>query len=348
MNDYPNKILNTNELDELMSTPSKELVELMKQLEGDILFLGVAGKMGPTLARMTLRATSESGRKRRIIGVSLFGNPDEENKRMKLEESGIETIKGDLLERKFLDELPKVENVIFMAGMKFGSEGNLPLCWAMNTYVPALVTEYFRTSRIVVFSTGTVYPLVAVSSGGSLETDASGALGEYAQSCLGRERMFEYGSKRYGNPIINVRLNYSVEMRYGVIVDIALKVKNDKPVDLKMGYFNVIWQGDASNLILQCFSQCTSPANVINITGPEILSVRKVAEEFGKIFNKKPKFVGKEADTALLSNAQKAFSLFGKPKVTVSKVIEWTADWILNERELLNKPTKFEIRDGKY
>ncbi len=232
--------------------------------------------------------------------------------------------------------------------MKFGSEGNISLTWAMNTYVPAMVAEHFRDSRIVAFSTGCVYPLVPVKSGGSLETDKPVAIGEYAQSCLGRERMFEYGSNRYGTPAALIRLNYSVEMRYGVLVDIATKVKNDLVVDLTMGYFNVIWQGDMNAITLLSFRHCSSPANIFNITGPETLSVREVALQFGKLFGKTPKFSGEEAPTALLSNASLSHELYGKPKVLPPVIIRWIAGWIEHENRLLNKQTHFEVRDGKY
>jgi len=244
--------------------------------------------------------------------------------------------------------LPKIKNIIFLAGMKFGSEENLSLTWAVNSYLPALVANHFTDSRIVAFSTGCVYPLVPISAGGSLETDMPEPVGEYAQSCLGRERMFEFGSNKYGTPVTLIRLNYAVEMRYGVLVDIALKVKANKPVDLTMGHFNVIWQGDANAMILQSLKYCESPARILNITGPETLSVGDVAIQFGKHFNVQPEFIGEEAKTALLSNAKESFSLFGYPKVSAETVIAWIADWINNEGKLLNKPTHFEVRDGKY
>ncbi|MGC9353103.1 MAG: NAD-dependent epimerase/dehydratase family protein [Mariniphaga sp.] len=345
MMDYPEKIANEEELEELLSRPSGDSVELFKKLDGGILFLGIAGKIGPSLACMAKRACSEAGVKKRIIGVSRFSNPDE---KVQLEKRGIETIPGDLLDRQFLESLPKVKNVFFLAGMKFGSEENLSLTWAMNAYLPALVAEYFKDSRIVAYSTGCVYPLVPVESGGSKETDKPEPVGEYAQSCLGRERMFEYGSRKHNTPVALIRLNYAVEPRYGVLVDIATKVKNNQPVDLTMGYFNAIWQGDANNMVLRSLEHAASPASVLNITGGEILRVRDVALEFGKLFNKQVQFTGSEAETALLSNAEHAFSLFGKPQVSVKQVIEWTARWMEEEKKLLGKPTHFEVRDGKY
>ncbi|VAW15318.1 hypothetical protein MNBD_BACTEROID01-498 [hydrothermal vent metagenome] len=345
MVDYPDKIANEEQLEELLSRPTPEVVELFSRLDGDIIFLGIAGKIGPSLARMAKRACEEAGVSKRIIGVSRFRSEEEKKN---IEKHGIEIIRGDLLDREFIETLPKVKNVFFLAGMKFGSEENLSLTWAVNSYMPALVVEHFRNSRIVAFSTGCVYPLVPVESGGSKETDMPTPAGEYAQSCLGRERMFEYGSKKYNIPVALIRLNYSVELRYGVLVDIATKVKNEEPLDLSMGYFNVIWQGDANDVVLRSLDIAASPAKVLNITGEEILLVRDVAREFGKLFGVEPKLVGKEADTALLSNSQHAFNLFGRPKVPIPQVIKWIADWMKEEKKLLGKPTHFEVRDGKY
>jgi nucleoside-diphosphate-sugar epimerase len=345
MIDYPEKITNEEELEELLSRPSPETVKMFKSLDGDILFLGIAGKIGPSLAHMAKNACNAAGVKKRIIGVSRFRD---EQEKAQLEKWGIEIIRGDLLDRQLLESLPKVKNVFFLAGMKFGSEDNLSLTWAMNAYLPALVAEYFKDSRIVAYSTGCVYPLVPVKSGGSIETDKPEPVGEYAQSCLGRERMFEYGSRKHNTPVALIRLNYAVEPRYGVLVDIAAKVKNNQPVDLTMGHFNAIWQGDANNMVLRSMEHTASPASVLNITGGEILRVRDVALEFGKLFNKDVEFTGSEAETALLSNAEHSFRLFGKPQVSVKQVIEWTARWMEEERKLLGKPTHFEVRDGKY
>lgn len=345
MTKYPEVIDNEQQLEELLSMPTIEVVDLFETLDGDIIFLGIAGKIGPSIARMAKRACDEAGVSKRIIGVSRFSN---EQEREHIESFGIETIRGDLLEPDFIKSLPKVKNVIFLAGMKFGSEDNLSLTWAMNTYAPALVAEHFKDSRIVAFSTGCVYPLVSIKSGGSLESDRPVAVGEYAQSCLGRERMFEYGSKKNGTLVSLIRLNYSVEMRYGVLVDIASKVKNEESVNLSMGYFNVIWQGDMNAMSLLTLSHCNTPAKIINLTGPEILSVRQVALEFGKLFGKTPKFFGEEAPTALLSNAAFSHDVFGEPKVSPKQIIQWIANWISHENRLLNKQTHFEVRDGKY
>src|SRR5665648_16875 len=307
---YPEFIETEQQLEELLSRPTTEVIDLFKKIEGDIIFLGIAGKIGPSIALMAKRACAEAGVSKRIIGVSRFSNVKE---REHIESFGIETLRGDLLEDDFIKSLPKVKNVIFLAGMKFGSEENLSLTWAMNTYVPAMVAEHYKDSRIAVFSTGCVYPLVPVESGGSLETDRPVATGEYAQSCLGRERMFEHGSIKYGTSVSLIRLNYSVEMRYGVLVDVATKVKNNQVVDLAMGYFNMIWQGDMNAMSLLSLSLSRSPAKIINLTGSEILSVRQVALEFGKLFGNTPKFSGEEAPTALLSNAGLSHDLFGNP-----------------------------------
>jgi nucleoside-diphosphate-sugar epimerase len=345
MKEYPDKIVSLYVLEDLLSKPTPEAISMFKSLEGDIMFLGIGGKIGPSLARMAKRACEKAGVEKRMYGVSLF---ESEEQRKELEALGFETFHGDLLDPDFIHSLPKVKNVYFLAGMKFGSEENLSLTWAVNSYMPALVAEYYKKSDIVAFSTGCVYPLVPVESGGSLETDAPGPVGEYAQSCLGRERMFEYGSKQHGTRVCLIRLNYSVELRYGVLVDIGLKVKNQEHIDLSMGFFNVIWQGDVNDVVLRSMEICESPAKILNITGPDTLSVREVAIEFGKLFNTEPEFVNEETKTALLNNSEQAFQLFGRPKVSTRRIIKWIAEWINQGGEMLGKPTHYEVRDGKY
>ncbi len=345
MMDYQEKILNEEQLDEMLSKPSAEAVEMFSRVDGDIMILGVAGKIGPSLVRMVKRACDEAGVDKKIYGVSLFES-DEQQK--KIESIGIKTIHGDLLNTEFIKSLPKAKNVFFLAGMKFGSLDNLSLTWAVNSYLPALVVEHFKNSRIVAFSTGCVYPLVSVETGGSLETDLPEPVGEYAQSCLGRERMFEYGSIQNKTKVALIRLNYSVELRYGVLVDVATKVKTGQEIDLAMGYFNVIWQGDVNDVVLRSLEQCESPAKALNITGSEILSVREVAEEFGKLFGIEPKLVNKESKTALLSNSELVYSIFGRPKMPINQVINWISGWIGDDKRLLGKPTHYEVRDGKY
>ncbi|MEN8156261.1 MAG: epimerase [Bacteroidota bacterium] len=338
-------IENEAQLEELLSQPSKEVVDAVVRLDGDFLLLGIAGKIGPGLARMIKRACEEANSSRRIIGVSRFSD---QKLKDELEAEGFEIIRGDMLDQAFIQSLPKVKNVIFLAGMKFGSEENLSMTWAVNSFLPAMVAEHFSESRIVAFSTGCVYELVPVESGGSLETDLPGPVGEYAQSCLGRERMFEYGSKKYHTEVAIIRLNYAVELRYGVLVDIALKVWNSEAVDLTMGFFNVIWQGEVNQMTIRSLEFCESPARMINVTGEQTLSVKEVARQFGELFGKEVKCTGTEATNALLSNAQESFSLFGKPGTSVEQMMLWIAHWIKSGQRNLNKPTHFEVRDGKY
>lgn len=342
---YPDKIKDTATLEDLLSMPSEESVKLCSEIEGDFMILGAGGKIGPSLAGMLKRACDEAKVKKRIYGVSLF---ESDQQRKQFEDMGIESIHGDLLDLNFIKSLPRARNVYFLAGMKFGSEENISLTWAVNSHMPALIADHFKESRIVAFSTGCVYPLVPLESGGSLETDPPEPLGEYAQSCLGRERMFEYGSNVHQTRVCLIRLNYSVELRYGVLLDIASKVKKQEAIDLSMGYFNVIWQGDANNMVLRSLGICNSPAKVLNITGEEILSVREVALEFGELLNVQPVFMGKETKTALLNNAGQAFRLFGRPQVSTQQMMKWIADWISEGGPTLGKPTHYEVRDGKY
>ena len=318
---------------------------MLSRVEGDILILGAAGKMGPTLARMARRAADAARLKRRVIAVSRFGSG---GARERLEQWGVQTIAADLLDEAQLAALPDAPNVIYMAGMKFGATGQEPLTWAMNTLLPALVAKRYAQSRIVAFSTGNVYGLSPVSRGGSLEGDLLNPAGEYAMSCVGRERMFEHFSRTLGTKVCIYRLNYACEMRYGVLMDLGRKVWEGKPVDLGMGHFNVIWQGDANATALQCLEHAASPPSVVNVTGLETLSTRSICERFGQLMGKSPVFVGEEAGDALLSNASLSQRLFGRPRVDVERMIQWAADWIERGGESLNKPTHFEVRDGKF
>tara|TARA_R110002050_G_scaffold223672_2_gene359541 strand:+ start:13244 stop:14284 length:1041 start_codon:yes stop_codon:yes gene_type:complete len=342
---YTENFNDEHELEEAISRPSNAMIEEMKNMNGDLIFLGVAGKIGISMARMAKKACLEANVTKRIIGVSRF--TDEAAQKF-LEESGIETIKGDLLEIDFIESLPEIENVIYLAGMKFGTDGNEPNTWAMNAYLPGLVADKFKNSRILAFSTGCVYPFVDTKTGGSKEADLVGPVGEYSQSCLGRERLFEFGSLKYGTNIALIRLNYSVEMRYGVLVDIATKVYNEEPIDLTMGYANVIWQGDANDMILRSFNFCSSPAKHINISGPELLSIRDVALKFGKLMDKMVLLEGVENSTALLVNCSWAYDVLGEPNIALDQIIAWTANWIKKENKTHNKPTRFEVRDGNY
>ena len=335
-----------SELEELLSRPDEATASAMAALDGDLLILGAGGKMGPSLARLARRAIDQAGVKKRVIAVARFTN---DRLLSEFAAQGIEAIASDLLDRGSLDQLPDIENVIFMAARKFGTSGEEHLTWAMNTYLPGLVAERYRDSRIVTFSTGNVYPLRQLVDGGAVETTAVAPVGEYAQSALGRERMFEYGSMRWHTPVVILRLNYAVELRYGVLVDIGRSVFERRPIDLGMPRVNVIWQRDANSWCLRSFAHCQSPPLVLNITGPETLSVRELALEFGQHFGVEPTFVSSgEGHTALLSDARKARGLFGSSTVQPKEMIEWIANWIRDGGSMLNKPTHFQTRDGKF
>ena len=336
-------ILDERELDELLSRPHEADREAMKRMIGDLIVLGAGGKMGPSLALLARRAADESSVRKRIIAVSRFPDP---LLAAQLEQRGIEVIPSDLLEPKALDRLPDCENVIFMAARKFGTTGQEPLTWAMNTYLPGKVAERYAASRIVAFSTGNVYPLVPVRSGGSVETDRTAPAGEYAQSALGRERIFEYWSITNGTPTVLLRLNYAVDLRYGVLLDIAQKVFEQRPVDLTMPAVNVIWQGDANSVCLRALEAAQTPACILNVTGSETISVRQLALQFGERFGREPRFEGSESPTALLSNASRCHSLFGPPSVSLGQMIEWVAAWVLSAGRTFGKPTHFEQRAG--
>lgn len=338
-------ISSEQELEDSLSQPTAQDQAALRELSGDLLILGVNGKMGPSLARRARRAADAAGVHRHIIGVSRFSEPGAERR---LQDSGIETIRADLLDDQQLRDLPDAGNVVFMAGRKFGSTGAESLTWAMNTYLAARVAERYPDSRIVAFSSGNVYPLVPVAHGGARETTPPAPVGEYAQSVLGRERMFEYFSARYGTRVCLLRLNYAIDLRYGVLLDIGTKVFEGRPVDLSMGAVNVIWQGDANSVCLRSFALCQSPPLVLNLTGPETLSVRALACRFGELFSKPPILEGQEAPTALLNDAGLCHRLFGYPSVPVEKLIEWTAHWIQTGGVTLNKPTHFEARDGRF
>jgi hypothetical protein len=337
----PARFESVEQLDDFLSLPRQALVDDLAGLDGDLMILGVAGKMGPTLARLAKHAAPT----KRVIGVARFSDA---SVRARLEGWGIETIAADLLERSAIEALPRVRNIVFAAGHKFGAQGNPGMTWAMNTLVPALVADVFRDSRIVAFSTGNVYPLTLVGAAAAGEATPPAPIGEYAQSCIGRERMFEYHSVKHGTPGRMFRLNYAIDMRYGVLFDIASKVRRGEAIDLTMGYVNVIWQGDANAQALRSLCHCTTPPTPINCTGPETLSVRWLATEFGARFSVTPRFSGQEAPTALLSDTTQAAALFGYPVVPLGRMLDWVADWVAADRPSLNKPTKFEVRDGGF
>lgn len=333
------------DLEERLSRPTPAVIELMRQLPGDIIVLGAAGKMGPSLTRMAKRASDEAGTSRRVIAVSRFSTPGSAEE---FQQHGIETIAVDLLAANAVAYLPHAPNVIYMAGMKFGSTGQEPTTWAMNAWLPGLVCERYHRSRIAAFSTGNVYGLVPVEHSGSREGDAPNPAGEYAMSCLGRERIFQHFSTTRGTPVSLIRLNYACDLRYGVLVDIAQKVWSGAPVDVRMGYFNTIWQGDANALSLLSLAKAQSPAWPVNLTGTTVLRVREVARRFGEIFGKPVQIEGEEAPDALLSNPYLSFVELGLPFIRDDELMDWVANWVARGGASLGKPTHFESRDGKF
>ncbi|MEK5146139.1 epimerase [Psychrobacillus sp. FSL K6-4615] len=333
------------ELENLMTEPSDALVEDMRKIDGNILILGIGGKMGPTLAIMAKRAIDKAGVDKKVIGVSRFSNG---TLKEDLEKAGIETISTDLLNDEQLKLLQKEKNVIYMAGNKFGTTGNEHFTWAMNTYLPGRVAEHFKGANIVAFSTGNVYPMVPLSQGGCDELHEVAPVGEYGQSSLGRERVFTYFSHKDNTPLTVFRLNYAIDMRYGVLLEIARSVYNGIPLDLSMGHVNVIWQGDANEYAIRSLLRASSPPTILNVTGPETLSVRWLANEFGRLLGKNPVFEGVEQENALLNNASKAHKEFGYPRVSIREMIEWTATWVANDGETINKPTHFQERKGQF
>lgn len=327
------------------TVPSEALIADVAKMSGDFMILGVSGKMGVDLAKLLKNALMANNQDQKVYGVARFSDPKAQ---AELEACGIETIKADFLNETDLASLPKVENVIFMVGYKFGTSGNEPYTWAVNSYLPGRICEQFKESNIVAFSTGCVYPLVPVEHGAPSEEMAPNPLGEYAQSCLGRERIFEHFAKENQTPITIFRLNYAIDLKYGVISELARTILADEPVDLTMGHVNVIWQKDACEMAIRCLLEVSSPANIINITGPETLSVKWICERLSESLHKEVRFVSEPQETALLSNASKSHELFGYPQTTIREMIDLTAEWLLNDGELIDKPTHFQERKGKY
>ncbi|MBO7743155.1 NAD(P)-dependent oxidoreductase [Paenibacillus sp. MWE-103] len=338
--------MNTIEqLEAKLADPSEALLADLKKIEGDIVLLGVGGKMGPSLARLLINAIRETGADKNVIGVSRFS---EKGLREQLEADGVQTIACDLLDDEQLQKLPEVPNVIYLAGNKFGTTGNESFTWAMNAYLPGRVAEKYRKSRIVAFSSGNVYPFTQVGYGGASEATSPSPVGEYGQSCLGRERVFEYFAKKHRIPMVIYRLNYAIDMRYGVLLEIAESVKAGKPINLAMGYANVIWQGDANEIAIRSLLACETPVRFLNVTGPETVSIRWAAEEFGRRLGIAPVFEGTESDSALLNNAAKCQQMFGYPRVSLLQMIDWVAEWVEAGGPTLNKPTHFQERKGTF
>jgi nucleoside-diphosphate-sugar epimerase len=333
-----------DQLEDALSLPTQQLCDALGELDGDILILGVGGKMGPTLAKMARRAIDLAALNKRVIGASRFSSDQLYGD---LNESGIDTIQCDLLDEAGVSRLPDVPNVIYLAGRKFGTKDNAASTWATNAYVPAVVARRFARSRIVALSSGNVYPLWPVTSEGPTECDPLGPTGEYAQSCLARERIFEFFSERHGPRVTIVRLNYAVELRYGVLLDVAWKVRNGQPIDLTMGYANIIWQRDANEAVLRCLGICARPPEILNLTGPAV-AIRDLAERFAKAFGREPIFAGTESETALLSNAAKYRQLFGPPATSLDQMVKWVTHWILIGGEVHDLPTHYDQREGQY
>ena len=337
----PARIDDIEHLEDVMTTPSPGLVAALRGVSGDLLVLGVGGKMGPTLARLAKRAAPG----KRVIGVARFSEP---GLKAALERHGIECIAADLLSREQLASLPDAANVVFMAGRKFGSSGSEWLTWAMNAHVPALVAERYAASRIVAFSTACVYPFVDARSAGAGE--AAGLTpppGEYANSCVARERMFQHFSHQLGTPGRLIRLSYAIDMRYGVLHDLARKLVAREPIDLTMGHANLIWQGDANDWALRALGACTAPTSGLNVSGPAV-RIRDIAEALAQRLGVAPRFTGTEAATAWLVDIGEALRLFGPPAVGMERMLDWTADWVARDMASLGKPTHYEARDGKY
>ncbi len=333
--------LDESGLENLLSEPTEQTRKAVAGLTGDIVVLGAGGKMGPTLAMMLKKASHG----REVYAVSRFSS---KAARARMEQSGIKTVEADLLDESKYPELPDAENVFYLAGMKFGATGNQPLTWAMNSYLPALAAQHYRDSRIVAFSTGNVYPLVDIASRGASEQTAPEPVGEYAQSCLGRERMFEYFSGLHNTPVTLVRLNYANEPRYGIIVDLTSKILNDTPIDLTMGAVNLIWQRDANDYIIRSITLAKSPPAVLNVAGPDAVPIRHLAELIARELGKKPKFISREAESALLSDASLCMRTFGYPQTSLDQMVSMIARWVASGKEILNKPTKYQVRDGKF
>ena len=337
----PAKLTSVAELDELLSRPSAGLVSFMKQLDGDIMVVGAGGKVGPTLTRLVQRAITAAKVQKKVVAVDVAPLNS-------LAAEGIDTHRCDVMDLDAVGKLPKTKNIVYLIGRKFGSTGAESLTWAVNCTVAYHAARAFQGCRIAGFSTGCVYPVMHLNSGGATEETTPEPVGEYAQSCLGRERMWDYYADQGKLDMVHIRLNYAVECRYGVLYDIGSKVWAGEPVDVTTGYANVIWQGDACNQIVQALGLASHPASILNVTGPETFSVRLVAEQFARLMGKKAEFSGQENGYGYLNNAAKANGLYGNPTVPLARIVDYTAQWIMAGGANLGKPTHFETQNGKY
>jgi len=343
MASLPKYVETVEQLDDILTTPTESLVACFKRLSGDIMVLGAGGKVGPTMVMLAKHAADKAGVKKRILAVDVMAKALEP-----LAKQGVETMACDLMDPDAVAKLPKIDNIVYMVGRKFGSTGSESLTWAINVMVPHNVARTFTKSRIAAFSTGCVYPVMDIKTGGAVEEVPADPVGEYAQSCLGRERMFDYFSEQKGEKVVHIRLNYAVEMRYGVLYDIADKVWKGEPVDVTTGFANVIWQGDACCQVLQALELASSPPKILNVTGPETFAIREVAHTFGRLMGKKAVISGEENGRGYLNNARQANMLFGNPTVPLGRVIEWIAHWVSKGGVNLGKATHFETQNGKY
>jgi nucleoside-diphosphate-sugar epimerase len=328
------------ELTKNLTTPTETTIQAVAKLDGDCLILGVGGKMGPNLAELLIKAGVKN-----LIGVDLFPNPEVQSY---LENIGVRCIQCDLLDEDAVARLPEVRNVFLLVGFKFGATGKEPFLWTMNAYLPAQLMARFKNSRVIYVSSGNVYKFTPVTGNGATETGEVDPIGEYAQSRLAGERLVQFQSLRHQTKTLIVRLFYSTELRYGIVLDVAQKIKSQIPIDLSMGHVNQIWQGDALNYLAQLFPLCASPAPVINLTGPEVLSVREIAKQLGELMAIEPVFTHSESATALLGDSTRLFSQFGQPATKPDQIIQWVAHWVLNDGLTLGKPTKYELRTGKF
>jgi len=332
-------------LEEQLSRPTPAVVDAVGRLDGDLMLLGAGGKMGPSLARLARRALDQAGVRRRIIAVARFSDA---RLRTRLDAEGIDTVACDLLDQEQIARLPEAPNLIYLVGRKFGTTDEDGSTWALNAYLPGVIAERFPRAKIVAFSTGNVYPFATTASEGPDETAATGPVGEYAQSAVARERILGFFSRRNATPMAILRLNYAIEPRYGVLRDIADRVFERRPVNLVMGWVNVIWQRDANAIALRALSHCSVPPLVLNVAGRPAYAVRWLAEQFGRRWKLEPVFEGVEEPTALLSSAARMEALFGTPEVRIEEMVEQVAAWVEAGGRSLNKPTRFEARDGKF